>query len=217
MRRAEEHAAIYDYVSSSYGMNRQLRDGRELDERSRVVKTGLDSWLTDAKRTNGIYFRGIAWNADTEWSSAQKGDVITDKAFGSFTSSKTQGMKFGSGKSDKPGIVIVARGSLAQLPYHIKGRYGQTLGESVRGEREFLAARNTQFKILRTQDITLRYSRKRGVDELVRDPNGEIIKKQRIVYVDIVDPRRADASPESVARLAKRRRQPFGTPLARYL
>ena len=109
-------------------------------------------------------------------------------------------MKFGRGKEDTPGVVIVARGSLSQLPYHIKGRYGQEFGQSLRNEKEFLTKRNTQFKVRRTQDITLRFSRKRGSDELIRDPEGDIVRKQRFVYVDLVEPERTDSGEKRLGK-----------------
>ena len=193
LRRTEEHDAIYTYVSASYGLNRALRSGNELTENMNVVKDGLDSWLKDAPTKKGIYYRGMGWEVKSDWSTVKEGQTLTDKAFGSFTSDRKVGMKFGRGKEDTPGVVIVARGALSQLPYHVKGRYGQEFGETLRKEKEFLTKRNTQFKVRRTQDITLRFSRKRGSDELIRDPKGDIVRKQRFVYVDLVEPERTDS------------------------
>lgn len=187
-KRAEEHAAIYDYVSSSYGMNRGLRNGWDLDERSTIIKEGLDSWLGNAPTTKGIFYRGIGFEVKSEWSNAQPGDSITDKAFGSFSADRKIGQKYGRGSDNQAGTIIVARGEANPLPYHIKGRFGGSIGESLRKEQEYLTPRNTKYKVLKVQEVTRRFTRKRGVDELVPDPNGEFTRKQRIVYVDIERP-----------------------------
>lgn len=194
-RRAEEHAAIYEYVSASYHLNRSLRAGGRLHDSSQTVKEGLDSWLKDAPTKQGVYFRGIDWNTKSEWHTVKAGGVIKDPAFGSFTSSRKKGFQYGAGANDMAGVVIVAQGNLTQLPYHVKGRYGQQFGDSLRAEQEYLAKRETQFKVLRTKEITTRYSRKRGLDELVVDPEGDIVKKRRLVFVEITDPGRTDAIP----------------------
>lgn len=185
-RRKAEHDAIYNYVSASYGLNRALRDNTELDERYSTIKEGLDSWLRDKPGSDGVYYRGIPWNAITDWSNVEKGAVITDRAFGSFTSSRQMGQRYGTGSEARSGVVIVARGKATQLPYHIKNQYGAGFEASLRREREYLTPRNTQFQVIRIQEVSRRFSRKPGWDELVPDSQGDIVRKQRVVYVNIV-------------------------------
>jgi hypothetical protein len=191
-QRAEEHDAIYNYVGSSYGLNRNLRDGRPLDERGAVIKQGLDSWLSDAPKTKGVFYRGIASEVKSDWSNAKIGETITDRAYGSFSQSRSVGKKYAIGSDKEPATLIVARGEAAPLPYHIKGRYGGSPGETLRKEQEVLTPRNTSYKVVNIQEVTRTFTRKRGVDELVPDPSGEIVRKQRVVYVDILSGGRAD-------------------------
>jgi hypothetical protein len=212
--RQEEHDAIYDYVLSSYGLNRNLRAGKsveDLDERQRTIAKGLDSWIKDRPGEQGRYVRGIPEKAGSAWNTVKAGDVITDEGFISFTRNVAKAEKFALPEGlDSRGsaIIIVASGKAYKLPYHIKNSYGRGIGNDIKSEKEFLLPRGTQFTVKRVSEVVKSITRRQGTTEI----------KYRMVYVDIVDSAspRIDA-PEGAARLAKRRQQPFGTPLARSL
>lgn len=186
-RKVDEHDAIYNYVLSSYGLNRRLRspEGVEaLNERDRTIVKGLDSWLSDAPQNSGTYFRGIPGLADTEWAKAKPGDIVVDRAYTSFSNKRDIAEAYASSPSSKPGVLIVSQGSMASIPYHVANRYGNTLGDTVKKESEFLTERNSKFEVTRTESLELRFKESPITGEEVPDPNGPLIRRLIVVYVN---------------------------------
>jgi len=188
-RRREEHDAIYNYVLSSYGLNRKLRTDKKLDERDSLIKQGLDSWLSDATTQKGVFFRGIPGTSKSEWANLKAGDRISDKAYGSFSRSRDVGTSFAESSlngKEVPGVLIVARGSLARVPYHIHSRYGKSLGKTIEKEEEYLTKRNTTYSVDRVRSIQMRYSVNPTTGAEVRSSTGDKVKTIKVIFVDIL-------------------------------
>lgn len=185
-RKVEEHDAIYWYVAGSQGLNRALREGKELNERYETIRDGLDSWLSDVPKDKGIFFRGIPERARSEWSTIKAGQVITDKAYTSFSKSREVANMYGDNDVAANSVLIVARGGISRLPMHISNSNGRRLPEGYADAQEHLTARNTQYKVLRVRTIKEKYALSRASGTAVRSSSGTHIRTVRVVYVDII-------------------------------
>jgi hypothetical protein len=169
----EEYDSIYNYVLSSYGVNRNLRSGKPLDDRAQTIINGLDSYLANSPGTQGTYYRGISLAnskdpSKAQWINAKAGDIINDQAYTSFSSDRqAASLMFARGS----GPVVVYKGSLVQLPYDKPNSYGKTLQGDLESEKEFLVPRNSTYRVVRTEEIPAQGGLKGS--------------KQRIIYVEL--------------------------------
>jgi len=166
------------------GLNRALRDGKPLTDRYKTIQAGLDSWLSDAPKEKGVFFRGIPMRANSEWNAVNTGDVITDKAYTSFSKSREVAKGYGTNGIADDSVVIVARGKLPELPMHISNRYGRKLYEAYREASEHLAPRNTQYRVTKVRDIKERYAVSTATGIAQRSSTGNHIRNIRVVYVE---------------------------------
>lgn len=175
----EQKDALYDYVLSSYGLNRNLRTGKAItDERQAKIMKHIDDWFLTADRAAGTYYRGIPHSARSEWSTVKAGDVIQDKAYVSFSGKYETGEKFAEGdRPGGPGVIIVARGGAAKIPYNLTNSFGKAIAsnDTIAREDEYLLPRGTIFTVKRTREVAVRV--RKG-----------LTFNLRFVYVDIGDP-----------------------------
>lgn len=183
-KKVDEHTAIYNYVAGSMGLNRALRNGTELTDHYQLMQTGLDSWLSDAPKQQGVFFRGIPMRANSEWNTVAAGQVITDKGYTSFSKSREVAKGYGTNGIADDSVVVVARGKLPELPMHISNKYGRKLPEAYREASEHLAPRNTRYKVTKVRDIKERYAVSTATGIAQRSSKGTHIRNIRVVYVE---------------------------------